>query len=586
MIKKILHLLFFQEKKIASLLLIFVILMAFLDTLGIASIMPFVAILSNPQLIETNLFLNYFYQISSIVGVASVQDFLFLFGVLVFLLLVISISIRALVNYAQIKFSSMREYSISTRLIEGYLRQPYVSFIRQNSADLSKNILSEVNVVIKGVFIPTMTIITQCTVTIMLIILLFITNPILALNVSLVLIISYGTIFYFVKNIISLLGSSRLKANQDRFKIVSEAFGGIKEIKIGALEKFYSSRFKKSAKIFSNNLSLASIISTLPRYFLEVIAFGGMIILILVLMSRGSSFSNIIPIISLYAFAGYRLIPALQQIYSSFSTIRFSKTSFDTLYKDLINLEKFDTGAKQISAMPINKSITLKNVSFIYPGTRQKVLKNINLSISAFSKIGIVGTTGSGKTTMVDIILGLLNATEGSLRVDGNIINECNRLSLQKSIGYVPQQIYLSDNSIACNIAFGVDVTKIDYRRVEEVAKISSLHDFVTKELSNNYDTIIGERGIRLSGGQRQRIGIARALYNKPKLLVLDEATSALDSFTEATVMEGISSLGDEITIIMIAHRISTVKKCDNIILLEKGKLKAQGTYKDVFRHL
>ena len=232
--------------------------------------------------------------------------------------------------------------------------------------------------------------------------------------------------------------------------------------------------------------------------------------------------------------------------------------------------------------LPFNDKITLRQITYNYPNTSQSVLKNINISISANKRIGIVGKTGSGKTTLVDIILGLLNAQSGNLLVDGQIINRNNQKSWQNSIGYVPQKIFLTDDTIAANIAFGVDVKDIEYDKIVQASKIANLHEFVTNELPLQYQTSIGERGVRLSGGQSQRIGIARALYHEAKVLVFDEATSALDSQTEKVVMEAVNNLSKNITIILIAHRLSTVKNCDIIFKLDKGQLISQGTFDEV----
>jgi ABC-type multidrug transport system fused ATPase/permease subunit len=228
------------------------------------------------------------------------------------------------------------------------------------------------------------------------------------------------------------------------------------------------------------------------------------------------------------------------------------------------------------SIINLNKFIQLKNVYFSYPNAKQPALKNINISIPSFSKTGIIGVTGSGKTTLVDLILGLLEPSQGNLSVDGNIITSANRNCWKKIIGYVPQQIYLTDSSIAENIAFGEQFKNININEVEKAAKVANLHDFITKELPEKYDTIVGERGIKLSGGQRQRIGIARALYHQPQLLIFDEATSALDNLTEQAVMKSIDYLSDKITIIIISHRLSTVKNCDNVFLLNNGQLKLE----------
>ena len=313
--------------------------------------------------------------------------------------------------------------------------------------------------------------------------------------------------------------------------------------------------------------------------------FGGIILLVLTLLKSGEEFNHIVPLISFYAFAGYRLMPALQQIYSSLADIRFSKPALDSLHKDLKNLKKRkDRKSKASKEVLFKKSIKLKNISFSYPKEKNYTLKNISLTIPAFSKTGIVGGTGGGKTTLVDIILGLLDSDKGQMLIDGIRINSKNKRQWQNKIGYVPQQIYLSDSSIAENIAFGVDKGKIDLEKVKSVAKIANLHDFIVKNLKYSYRSKIGERGVRLSGGQQQRIGIARALYHDPKVLILDEATSSLDNVTEKDVTQAIDRLSKKITIIKIAHRLNSVKNCDKILLIHKGTIKANGTYSELLK--
>jgi ABC-type multidrug transport system fused ATPase/permease subunit len=295
-------------------------------------------------------------------------------------------------------------------------------------------------------------------------------------------------------------------------------------------------------------------------------------------MSRNAVFLDVLPIISLYAFAGYRLMPSIQQIYVSISQLRYIGSSLDSLYEDLkiISLTNFDKNTKALS---FKQNISLNNLSFSYPDSNREDLKNINLKIPANTTVGIVGSTGSGKTTLVDVILGLFDAKVGSLQVDDQIININNKRSWQKCIGYVPQQIFLADDTIEANIAFGTKYENIDIQKIKKVSKIANLHEFIVNELPLKYKTTVGERGIRLSGGQRQRIGIARALYQSPKLLILDEATNALDNLTEQVVMEAVHNVGKKITIILVAHRLSTVKKCDTIFLIEKGELKGQGNF-------
>jgi len=323
------------------------------------------------------------------------------------------------------------------------------------------------------------------------------------------------------------------------------------------------------------------VIRQLQRFVLEAIAFGGMLLVVLYLMTQSSSFASALPIIALYAFAGYRLMPALQQIYGAVIQLRFAGAALDALHADLMSLQPARPSPSQ-DALPFGQVIMLNKVQYRYPNAPRPALKNLTLAIPARATVGLVGATGSGKTTTVDLILGLLEPQEGTLEVDGKVIAEHNKRAWQRTIGYVPQQIYLADDTVAANIAFGLDAKDINYAAVERAARIANLHDFVLNELPQKYQTTVGERGVRLSGGQRQRIGIARALYHNPQVLILDEATSALDNLTEKAVMEAVHNLGHEITIILIAHRLSTVKACDQIFLLEKGELKAQGKFDEL----
>jgi len=582
-LRKIIFLLSGHERKQAFLLLLMILVMALLDVIGVASILPFMAVLTEPTLVETNLILNKMFKISNKFGIENNKQFLFALGVLVFVLLLFSLSFKALTSYVQVRFVQMRQYSIGKRLVRGYLNQPYSWFLSRHSADLGKTILSEISEVVGAGMAPVMELIAKGIVTILLISLLILADPKLAMIVGLSLSGLYGLIYKLAFKYVDQIGKERLKNNQMRYTAISEAFGAAKEVKVGRLEEVYIKRFSDPAKIYARNLAAVKVISQLPRYALEAIAFGGILLVILYLMAKTGSFSNALPIISLYAFAGYRLMPALQQIYNSITSVTFVTPSVNKLYDDIKNLKPFNTNQNQ-SAMPLENQITLKNIYYNYPNSSKTILKNINLSISAKTTVGLVGTTGSGKTTTVDIILSLLKPQKGTLEIDDQVITNQNSKAWLRSIGYVPQHIYLSDDTVAANIAFGVEAENIDQEVIKKVSKIANLHEFVTNELPKNYQTTIGERGVRLSGGQRQRIGIARALYHNPKVLILDEATSALDNLTEKAVMEAIDNLGKNITIILIAHRLSTVKKCDRIYLLENGELKNEGTFEELIK--
>tara|TARA_B100000029_G_C17604392_1_gene966922 strand:+ start:3491 stop:5284 length:1794 start_codon:yes stop_codon:yes gene_type:complete len=577
-LKKFLYLLSDREKKHAYLLLVMILAMALLDMLGVASIMPFIAVLSNPEIVETNLLLNKVFKFSEVFGIKTINEFLFFLGVFVFLFLLSSLTFRALTRYAQTRFLAMRNYSLSKRLLEGYLHQPYSWFLSRHSAEIGKTILSEVSKVVGKGLAPLLELITQSAVTVALIILLLLVDPKLTVVVGLTLSLSYGLIYKLTKSYVTRIGEKSIKVNEEKFTSLNEAFGAAKEIKLGGLEEIYIKRFSDPAKILAKDTASVSIIGEMPRFALEAITFGGMILVTLYLMSKSGAFINTVPILALYAFAGYRLMPALQRIYNDIIRIRFTTPALNSIYDDLKSLQPYTPNKNQESLI-LKDRITLRNLYYNYPNSSRTALKNLNFSIQARSTVGLVGATGSGKTTAVDIILGLLEAQQGSLEVDGKIINKDNRNAWQNSIGYVPQHIFLSDDTVASNIAFGIDHKDINQGTVEYASKIANLHDFVSKELPQQYQTTIGEKGIRLSGGQRQRIGIARALYHKPQILILDEATSALDNLTEKAVMEAVRKLRKNITIIMIAHRLSTVKNCDNILLLEKGEVKEQGKF-------
>ena len=583
-LKKLLFLLSLHERKNAIFLMGMVLVLAMLEMIGVVSILPFMAVLMNPDLIDTNIVLNTAFKTSNVLGVETKKKFLFLLGVFVFLIFIITLTFKFLTFYVQLRFTSSLNYKIAKRFMEGYLHQPYSWFLNRHSADLGKNILSEVSVVISQGMTPMINLIKQSVVATVLIIMLVFVDPILTLVVGLTFSLAYSFIYVFIKKFMLNIGQKRLEANKWIFTSISEAFGAIKEIKVSGQEQTYINRFSEPSKTLARISALAGVISNLPRFVLEAITFGGMLLVVLYLMLQKGNFYTALPIIALYAYAGYRLMPTIQQIYTSLITLRFVGPALDALHEDLKNLKPLNSKQNH-NIISLKKNITLKNVNFNYPNTSRTALKDIHFSIYAKTRVGIVGTTGSGKTTTVDIILGLLEAQEGTLEVDGIEINKSNSRAWQRSIGYVPQHIFLSDDSVAANIAFGIQHEQIDYKAVERAAKVARLHEFVTSELPQKYLTTIGERGVRLSGGQRQRIGIARALYHNPQVLILDEATSALDNNTEKQVMNEIKKLEKNITIIMIAHRLSTVRECDSIILPDKGKIKAQGTFEELVKN-
>lgn len=578
--RKVLALLSPKERKHSYLLLGMILVMAFLDVVGIASIMPFMAVLANPDIVQTNRWLN---EVYTGLEFNDPQRFLFFLGIVVFVALVVSIVFRAATTWAITHFSQMRNYSIACRLVAGYLAQPYEWFLSHHSAELGKAVLSEVQQVVASALMPIMRLLAQGAVVVAILILLVVVDPMLALVVGGAMGGAYGAIYVVLRNTLQRLGHDRVAADEARFKVVSESFGGIKAVKLAGLEQIALVRFDTAAKRFAVTQRTAQVVALLPRFLMEIVAFGGSLLLVLFLMRQAYGLQGALPKIALYALAGYRMMPALQMAYADATILRFAGPALDRLDRDLREAgisQKLDRSSASI-IVPRNE-IRLDDVTYAYPNSDTPAIEGLRLTIAAQTTVGFVGETGSGKTTTVDIILGLLNPQSGSIRVDGTVISKENRREWQSALGYVPQHIFLSDETVAANIAFGAPNEEIDKELVERAAGIANLHEFVVNELPNGYDTIVGERGIRLSGGQRQRIGIARALYHKPKVLIFDEATSALDNLTEQAVMDAVHNLEGEVTIILIAHRLSTVRECDRIFLLDHGRLIGEGTYNEL----
>lgn len=560
-----------RERKRSVQLLTIMILMAFFEVLGVGSIMPFLSVLGNPQVIESNQYLAFAYNYFSF---ENKDAFLIFLGVFALIILIISALFRSLATYANARFSNMRRHSISRQLLSKYLHQPYSFFLSRNSSEMSKVILSEVDIFIGQVMQPSLNLMTYIVVTVALTGFLIVVDPVLAF----ILVVLFGTFYsmtyLIIRKYLIKMGLELQKANEKRFKIVSETIGGIKDLKVLGRESAYLNSFDKPSEVFSSYQASSTTLSQVPQYIVEVLAFGSLLVMSMyTIVSNETDLGTMLPVLGLYALGALKLKPAIQQIYSSVSSLRFGQPVLKAILNDLHQKSQQEISIlNNLKRLSLRKQLKLKNINFHYPNTKNLALLDISVDIKANSTVGIIGTTGAGKSTLVDIILGLLMPTGGNIEIDDNMLNPDNIRQWQNAIGYVPQSIFLADDTIACNIAFGIEKEEIDMAQVEKVAEMAQVHEFVLR-LNNGYDTIIGERGVRLSGGQRQRLGIARALYHEPELLVLDEATSALDNQTEAEVMKAIDNMSGSKTIIMIAHRLSTVERCDKIITLENGKI-------------
>jgi len=573
-----------RERMQAVLIFIASLGTAFAQAFGVASIFPFINVVMNPDIVQQNKWLSLIY---NKLHFSDINSFIFFLGMTVFLIVIFSSIISAITTWGKTRFTLGKNHSLSRRLLNVYLSQPYEYFLQKNSSELGKNVLSEINQLTSQLLISLFDIIINGLMVVVILAMLFVVDVTVTIGAIIFLGGSYGIINYFVRNKLRATGQERLEANRGRFRMANEALTSIKTTKIMGIESFFLDNYSNFSRKFARLNVFAHVIGEIPRYLLEAVAFGGIIFFVIFMIARGERVIDFVPLLSLYAFAAYRTLPALNRLFGAMTRVYYNTAIVDKIYEDMIEIEPqkkpIIKPATAKSELLFNKSIKLQNIKFSYKDTSYNVIDSINLTIPKNNIIGFVGPTGCGKTTLVDVILGLLTPQEGKIIVDDVEITEENITAWQRKIGYVPQEIYLSDDKICKNIAFGIPEKDIDMQ-VKFAAKIAAIEKFIEIELPKKYNTIIGERGVRLSGGQRQRIGLARALYRNPEVLVLDEATSSLDGATEEIVLKAIQSAAKSRTVIMIAHRLNTLKDCAQIYILEQGKIRGQGTYEELLK--
>lgn len=586
--KKAWALLTVHERRMAFLVLGVIVVNAILTAASVASIMPFLGVLSDPSRINTSGLMSWAYEVF---GFASDYSFLVALGIGSFGLIVMASFSQIATTWATAQFTSMLVHSISCRLLATYLAQPYEFFLNRHSGEMGPKVLAESGEVVGRFFNPVAQLTTASLTTVAIVGLLVAVNPIVAISAFAILGGSYGVAYFAVRKPLAKLGLTRVEANRRRFRIANEALAGIKDIKLLGREGSYLARFSQPSLQLVETQVKFDIFAGIPQIGLQAVALGGVILLCILLLdpmglSSGTALGGILPTLGVFAFAGQRLMPQLGVLYRSLAQIQTGRAAVDAVHSDL---EETESGEALLEFDPpplgLRQSLCFEEVTYNYPNADQAGVRDVSLSVRAGEKIGIVGSTGAGKTTLADIILGLLVPRHGRLVADGVEITRNNSRSWMRSVGYVPQDIFLTDAPVAENIALGVAPAEIDLERVRKAAGIARIDQFVETELRDSYQTHIGERGVRLSGGQRQRIGIARAMYHDADLIVFDEATSALDNLTEADVMDAIDALPGDKTVIMIAHRLSTVKHCDRIIVLDKGRIVGCDTWSALLSH-
>lgn len=570
-----------QRRRYLS-LQVMVFFMAIMELLGIASIAPFMALVADVQLLETNTTLKKIYLAS---GVESHEKFLFLTGSIVLIMLSTASILSIITTWRLSLFALSVGTEIGDRLYRYYLNKDWLFHASGSSAQLTKQIATEALRVTNFIILPLIQMNARLVLALFIIVGIFIYNPLIAIIGVTLFICGYVVIYKVIRKRIARYGQHVSTTSTDRFRLMNEGFGGIKDVLLYNRRQDFIDQFEMSGKVLAHAQGVNTALSQVPRYLMELLAFGALITLVLVLLiANNGTLSQVLPVLAIYALAGFKLLPALQQIYASVTTVRGNTAAFEAIKADLLASLTLDEQSKadlQSNDFQYIKKIKLDNVSFTYPNKMSPALNNINIEIPVNATIGFVGESGSGKSTLIDLLLGLIEPSQGALMLDNKTIGSNNKHAWQQRIGFVPQSIFLSEGSIAENIAFGLNKKDIDIEKVQQAVKYSHLESLVNS-LPQRLNTKVGERGVQLSGGQRQRIGIARALYNQADVLVFDEATSALDGITEKVIMDAIQELSGQKTIVMIAHRLKTVQKCDVIYFIEQGRVVDQGTYQQL----
>ena len=581
-IKQLFVLLTDKQLKQFYLLQVLVVIMAFTELLGIASIAPFMALVGDISILETNGVFAQLYQLS---GLNNPMDFLFYTGVIVLVMLTFSTVISMFTTWRLSIFGARIGTEIADRLYSYYMQQSWQFHASGSSAQLTKQVSTEAARISSQIVQPLMIMNSKLVLALFISISIVIYDPVIAILGLFIFSLAYFVLYRLVRQKLESNGQQLSEVSTQRFRLMNEGFGGIKDVLLLNRSHDFITRFHDSGKVFARAQGTNIAISQVPRYFIELIAFGAMISLVLVLIKvHSGNLGEVLPILAVYALAAFKLLPALQQIYSSLSQIKGNTAAFEAVKDDLErSFDSQKTSSDTVVSTPIDlkRSIKLSNIEFSYPGKERPAVDGVNMSIPVNSVIGLVGSSGSGKSTLIDLLLGLLTPQQGNIYVDDIRITADNKRAWQDLLGFVPQSIFLSEGSIAENIAFGIPAKDISLKQVNKALKLANLTELV-EQLPDGVNTRVGERGVQLSGGQRQRIGIARALYHEAEVLVFDEATSALDGITEKIVMDAIHEFSGQKTIVMIAHRLKTVEKCDLIYFMEHGKIIDHGTYQEL----
>ena len=570
------------SRKSLPLLLFVFILSSMAEALGIGLIGPFLNLASNPDSVHQIPLLNWVY---SQLDLQSSDRFVPIVGLVIGIVFCVKSCLYLLAQQYINSYSFNQKARLTSRLLRAYLTVPYTFYLRKNSATIINNISNETIWFTHGCLLPLLSGTANVIIVLVLLLLLAQTDLRLLLLILAVLLPTF-LLFYLLRARFKQWGKETVEASQETIRIVNHSLGGLKETRVIGCEAYFQQQIERQAEIMANASSRFSTFQKVPRVFVETCLILFLIVFVSVSqLLFGQNIQELTSILAVFAVASMRLIPVASQLVQAMSQMQNRSFTVTQLYADLKEIDQQKIAPSDLSSskdwvMSFKDRVKIKDITYSYPDTSDPAIAKISLDLIKGQSIALIGKSGAGKTTLVDVLLGLLQPEEGDICVDGHSIYN-NLRSWQNLIGYIPQSIFLIDDTIEKNIAFGVPDRLIDPDRVRQAIKAAQLEELI-RQMPEGIDTVVGERGIRLSGGQRQRIGIARALYHKREILVLDEATSALDNETEKLVSEAIASLVGTKTLIIIAHRLSTVEHCDRIYLLEKGRIVRSGSYQEV----
>ncbi len=546
-----------------------------LEAFGIAMIAPVMQVVIDPKQVEESRILSGIYNLFHLGSTTQLAALIMVALILVF---VIKNVFLYFMNVVQLRFVYTNQFATSRRMMINFMQRPYEYYLNADTTVIQRNITSDVNN-LYALILSCLQLISEIIVFVCLVIILLSQDAKMTLTIATLLVIVLLVIKFFIKPVMVKAGQDNQDYYSGLYKWIYESVTGIKEIKVANKENYFINGYADCGAGYVNAVQKYNLYNSTPRLLIETIAIAGMIGYMLAVMATGTSIASLLPQLTVLAAAAARLLPSANRINNYLTSIAYFEPFLDNVSDNLqneihdtsINYNSDDYRVKEaVEKLPVTKTIRLEDITYKYPNTDKLILDKATMDIPVGKSVGIVGTSGAGKTTIVDVLLGLLQPENGRILADGIDVNT-NYRGWLKNIGYIPQTIFMTDSTIRKNVAFGVPEEEIDDAKVWQALKEAALDEFV-KELPEGLDTQIGERGIRLSGGQRQRIGIARALFEDPEVLVLDEATSALDNDTEAAIMDSINRLHGRKTLVIIAHRLQTIEKCDMIYSIGEGK--------------